>query len=76
MKKTKGKISRIFQELKEGDRVAVVIDISESTGFPKKLQGRSGVIEKRRGKAYIVKIRDSNKEKKYIIKPVHLKKLV
>ena len=69
------KISRIFQELKVGDRVAVVIEPSEAASFPKRIQGRTGVVEKKNGKAYIVKIKDSNKEKKYIIKPVHLRKL-
>tara|TARA_Y100000310_G_C20665993_1_gene807519 strand:- start:765 stop:1001 length:237 start_codon:yes stop_codon:yes gene_type:complete len=75
-KQVKGKMSRIFQELKEGDRVAVIIDVSENKGFPKRIHGKTGVIEKRKGKAYIVKIRDNNKEKQYIIKPVHLKKLI
>ena len=75
MKMPKGKMSRIFQELKEGESVAVVIDVSESADFPKRMQGRTGIIESKKGKAYIVKIRDNNKEKRYIIKPVHLKKL-
>ena len=43
--------------------------------FPKQLQGRSGVIEHTRGSSYIVKINDMNKEKTYIIHPVHLRKL-
>jgi len=75
MKKARGKISKIFQELKEGDRVAIIRDISENPRFPKRMQGRSGKIESKRGKAYIVKIKDYNKEKRFIIKPVHLKKL-
>jgi large subunit ribosomal protein L21e len=76
-KKSKGKekITKIFRNLKEGDRVAVVIEPSEKTGFPEKLQGRTGIIEGKRGKAYIVKIKDYNREKRFIIKPVHLKKL-
>lgn len=71
----KEKISKIFQLLKEKDRVAVAIEPSEEINFPKRLQGRTGIIEGKRGKAYIVKIRDYNEEKRFIIKPVHLKKL-
>ena len=74
-KRIKEKITRIFQELSEGDRVSVIREISEVASFPKKIQGRTGTIEKRRGKAYIVKISDGNKIKEYIIEPVHLKKL-
>lgn len=79
MKRKKGKISlsRIFQKLKQGDRVAIVRELAEKekAGFPARIEGKSGVIESTRGKAYIVKIKDYNQEKRFIIKPVHLKKL-
>jgi len=39
------------------------------------MQGRTGVIEGKRGKCYIVKIKDYAQEKRFIIHPVHLKKL-
>ena len=73
--KGKLKLSRYFQKLNEGDRVAVVREVSEKASFPERLQGRTGIIEGKRGKAYIVKIHDKNKLKGYIIKPIHLKKL-
>jgi len=73
--KGKVKLSRMFQELKEGDRVAVHIELSEIASFPKRLQGKTGAVESARGKAYIVKIRDGNNLKRFIIKPIHLKKL-
>jgi len=69
------KLSRYFQEFTKGDRVAVVRELAFNPKFPKQLQGRSGVVRSIKGKAYIVKINDSNKEKEYIIHPVHLKKL-
>lgn len=71
------RLSRYFQKLKEGDKVAVVRELSErgAWGFPKNIQGRTGIVESKRGKAYIVKINDKDKEKTYIIKPVHLKKI-
>jgi len=75
--RTKGKIklSEYFQDFKKGDRVAVIRELALQPKFPKKLQGRSGVIESKRGKSYIVKINDLNKEKTYIVHPVHLRKL-
>ncbi|MBM3233635.1 50S ribosomal protein L21e [Candidatus Pacearchaeota archaeon] len=73
----KGKIrlSIYFQELGEGDRVAIVREHSIITGFPKRMQGKTGVVESRRGKAYIVKIKDNKQEKRYIIPAIHLKKI-
>ena len=70
----KGKISRIFQKLEKGNRVAIVREASEKANFSKRLQGKSGTIEGKRGKAYIVKLKDNNKEKTFTIKPVHLRK--
>lgn len=69
------KLSRYFQKFKAGDRVAVIKELALQPKFPKQIQGRSGVIESKRGRDYIIKINDLNKEKRYIIHPVHLIKL-
>ncbi len=69
------KLSRWFQDFKKGDKVAIIRELSVQPKFPKQLQGRSGIIESKRGNSFIVKIKDLNKEKVYIIHPVHLKKL-
>ena len=75
--RTKGKLqlSRYFQEFNPGDKAAVVIEKSLAMNFPTNIQGRTGVIESRRGKSYIVKINDQKKEKKFLIEPIHLKKI-
>jgi len=75
--RTHGKIqlSNYFQEFKEGDKVAVIRELAVQPKFPKQLQGRTGVVNGKRGTYYILKINDLNKEKTYIIHPVHLKKL-
>lgn len=75
--RTRGKIqlSKYFQEFEEGDSVAVVAEPSVQSCFPKQLQGRTGVVENRRGKAYLIKIKDQNKEKRFLIEPIHLKKI-
>ncbi len=69
------KLSRWFQDFKKGDKIAIIRELSVQPKFPKQLQGRSGIIESKRGNSFIVKIKDLNKEKTYIIHPVHLKKL-
>lgn len=75
--KERGKIkfSRAFQEFNQGDVVSVVREKAKSTNFPKRIQGRCGVIEEKRGRSFIVSINDLEKEKKFIINPVHLKRL-
>ena len=75
--RTKGKIqfSRYFQKLKKGDSVAIVKESAVKSSFPEKMQGRTGLVEEKRGKAYIIKIKDQKKEKKFLIEPIHLKKI-
>jgi len=71
----KVKLSNYFQEFKEGERIAVVRELSTNPKFPKQLQGRSGVVNGKRGSYYVVEIKDLNKSKTYIIHPVHLRRL-
>jgi large subunit ribosomal protein L21e len=75
--RTRGKLqlSRYFQELNEGDFVAISREQSVPINFEKRFQGITGIVEGKRGKAYIVKIKDGNKEKKILIEPIHLKKI-
>jgi len=72
--KGKIKFSRYFQSLKKGDKVAVVRELSLKIGFPKTIQGRVGEIEEKRGDCYVVKI-NIGKDKRFIIHPIHLKKI-
>jgi len=75
--RTKGKISfsRYFQKLKKGESVAVVAEPALKISFPKRIQGRTGKIGEKRGRSYFVKIKDQNKEKNFLIAPIHLKKI-
>ena len=74
--KGKIKFSRYFQKLEKGDKVSVIRELSVKTGagFPKSIQGRSGTVEEKKGNCYIIKIK-IGKDKKFIIHPIHLKKL-
>ena len=75
--RTKGKIkfSRYFQKLEEGESVAIVMEPSVKSSFPKRLQGRTGKVQGKRGRSYLIKIKDQNKEKRFLIEPIHLKKI-
>ena len=73
----KGKFSftKYFQKFQPGESVAVVQELSIPFGYKKKLQGRTGKVIEKRGNAYHVAINDLNKEKRYFIKPIHLRKI-
>jgi len=75
--RSRGKLqfSRYFQELSEGDFVAISREQSIPINFPKRFQGLTGVVEGKRGKAYIVKLKDGNKDKRILIEAIHLKKI-
>ncbi len=75
--KDKGKISftKYFQVFKEGDSVAVAKELAFPFHYSNRLQGRTGKIISKRGSAYYVEIKDINKPKRYLIKPVHLKRI-
>lgn len=73
----RGKISltKYFQEFKVGEPVSVVRELSLPLDYVKKIQGRTGNIIAKRGSAYEVAILDINKEKRYMIKPIHLRRI-
>ena len=75
--RTRGKIplSRQFQNLKKDDSIAIIKELSVASSFPKRLQGRTGKVIEKRGRAYVIIAKDGKKEKKFIIEPVHLKRI-
>ncbi|MGA2130371.1 MAG: 50S ribosomal protein L21e [Candidatus Pacearchaeota archaeon] len=76
--RARGKIqlSKYFQQFKEGDNVTIIKEPSVSSSFPERIQGRTGTVEERRGRAYIIELMDHNMKKKFIIEPIHLKKII
>jgi len=75
--RTRGKLqlSRYFQRLKEGDFVAISREPAVKSNFEKRLQGITGIVEERKGKVYMIKIKEGNKEKRILVEPIHLKKI-
>ncbi len=76
--RTRGKFSfsKFFQKFNEGESVAIVKEQSKTANFPDRMQGRTGIVCGKRGRSYVVKIKDQNKPKIYLIEPVHLKKII
>ncbi|MCX6748121.1 MAG: 50S ribosomal protein L21e [Candidatus Pacearchaeota archaeon] len=76
--RTRGKVklSELYRNLKVGDKVALIRNLSEKLSFPIRMEGRTGTIEGKQGNAYKIVLQDFNEEKRFIIKPVHLRKIV
>ncbi len=68
-------LQRYFQRFKEGEKVAVARELALQPRFPMRIQGKTGEIVGKRGKTYIVTLKDNNKRKKYLIDPIHLKRI-
>ena len=69
-------VSRVLQSFKLGERVRISPEPSVTKGMPfKRFAGRIGVVEEKRGSAYLVGIKDGKRKKQVICLPVHLKKV-
>ena len=69
-------ISRVIHQYEEGDRVAIVLDGGQQMGMPhRRFNGRTGFIENRQGKAWVVSVKDGNMQKTVIARPEHLRPL-
>jgi len=73
--KRKKNLARHFPQIKEGDRVALVRDLSSKPCFPSRFHGLTGQVIKKQGKAYVIQFYDQNKQKTAMVNPVHLKKI-
>jgi large subunit ribosomal protein L21e len=73
----KGKFSfmRFFQKFQPGDSVAVVRELGLPLGYSKRIQGRTGKVIEKRGSAYYIELKDLHKPKRYLIRPIHLKRI-
>lgn len=70
----KTSVNKRLKEFKMGSRVVIKPDPSEQKSMPfKRFYGKSGIVTNKRGRSYIIKIKDGGKEKKLIVRPVHLK---
>jgi large subunit ribosomal protein L21e len=66
-------ITRALQEFMDGDIVNIDLDPSIQNGMPHpKFHGRTGAVVQRRGRAYMVEVRDGGLMKEVIALPEHL----
>ena len=73
----RGKISltKYVQEFNAGDRVQLSVEPAVQTGmYHPRFYGKSGVVHKKQGVCYHVKITDGGKEKTVVVHPVHLRR--
>jgi len=71
--KGKLKTSKILQTFELGDKVVIKIDPAVHKGMPhRRYHGKVGVIQGRRGKAYIVTVTQGNVETELIVRPEKL----
>jgi large subunit ribosomal protein L21e len=67
-------VNRFIKQFNVGDRIVIDIVSSSLEGMPfKRFQGLSGKIIEKRGRAYLVEIKDGNKLKTVMANPEHLK---
>lgn len=68
-------LSQYFQELKKGEKVALIRNLSFKAAFPKKMHGKTGIVIGKQGKCYIVRLLNGKTHKNFTINAIHLKKL-
>jgi large subunit ribosomal protein L21e len=68
-------ITNALQIYKKGDSVNIVIDSSVHKGMPHiRFHGKTGKVEGKQGKSYIVGIKDGKKNKTLVIRSEHLRR--
>lgn len=67
-------MSVILYQYEIGEKVVIKIDPSIHKGMPhKRFYGKVGTIIEKRGRSYVILVRDGNKEKKVIARPEHIR---
>jgi len=73
-KKQKTPITKFLQEFEIGQRVVIELEPSSQKGMPHpRFHGRIGEVIGKRGRSYIVAIKDGKKIKQIISRPEHLR---
>ena len=69
-------IARVMHQYEIGDRVSVVLDGSQQKGMPhRRFHGKTGFIQKKQGRAWVVSVKDGNMQKTVVARPEHLRPL-
>lgn len=69
-------ITKFLQKLRVGQKVKVIPEPSSQKGMPHpRFKSKVGKVVDKRGKSYVIEIKDGGKKKLIISKPEHLKKV-
>jgi len=67
-------VTRVIQQFELGQKVHIVCEPSIQKGMPhRRFHGKTGSVVGQRGRAWLVEIRDGNKNKTVISRPQHLR---
>jgi large subunit ribosomal protein L21e len=67
-------VTSLIQEFETGQKVHVVCESSIQKGMPhRRFHGKTGTVIGRRGRAWVLAVRDGNAQKVVIARPQHLK---
>lgn len=67
-------VNVMLQEFNTGDMVHIAVNPSVHSGMPfRRFHGKTGTVEGKKGKCYIVGIKDMRAKKSIIVHPAHLK---
>ena len=69
-------LHKFFREFSLGESVAVIKEPSVASKFPIRLQGSTGIVTEKRGSSYGVEIYTQDKKKKFLIEPIHLRRIL
>lgn len=67
-------VTTVIQQFEEGQKVHIVLDSSVQKGQPHpRFHGKTGTVVGKRGRAWLLTIKDGNMEKTVIARPQHLR---
>ena len=68
--------SYLLKQYEPGDKVLIKIDPSVHSGMPfRRFYGKVGEVVSKRGRAYLIKVKDGGKKKIVIAEPAHLRQV-
>lgn len=71
-----GIIASHLQDFDGGEKVLIDIDSSVQSGMPHpRFHGRTAVVNEKRGRSFVIDVKDGGKTKEFAVHPAHLRKL-
>jgi large subunit ribosomal protein L21e len=69
-------INKFIKQFNIGDKIVIDIESSSLNGMPfKRFQGLAGKVIDKRGRAYLIEVKDGGKTKTVIANPEHMKSI-